>query len=92
MKVLKANNCGLFEPSVTTFAEGTEKNQDKTVGSQNENRTVCFLCVSLDSISCRCSNLHEVLFLFLFYCEACTYFNMISCRVGVGGERGGMVS
>jgi hypothetical protein len=48
MKVLKANNCGLFEPSVTTFAGETEKNQDKMVGSQNEYRTVCFLYASLD--------------------------------------------
>ena len=37
MKVLKGNNCGLFEPSVTTFAAGTEINRDKTTGSQNDN-------------------------------------------------------
>jgi hypothetical protein len=37
MKVLKGSSCGLFEPSVTTFAEGTEKNWDKTAASQNDN-------------------------------------------------------
>jgi hypothetical protein len=64
MNVLKGNNCGLFEPSVKTFAEGTKKKQDKTIGRQNENRTLCILCASLDGLSCCCSKLPEVLLFF----------------------------
>ena len=37
MNVLKGSDLGLFEPSVTTLAERTGKNRDKTVGSQNDN-------------------------------------------------------
>jgi hypothetical protein len=42
---IEGNNCGLFEPSVTAFAEGAEKNQDKTAGNQNDNRTGFFVQV-----------------------------------------------